>query len=149
MLKKIGRLFTIKTRFEAWLVIYAIALGAVERGQHYLGAYPGLGGWLLAIACTGVVFVAGGKLHCDIGFGEVVQLPDAETEERWRLTTPQWPVMHAVLRGVSRDQMMARHKSNHIQVAYAPDAAKAKKAMYAKAAAMRELGLKVHFCGVK
>ena len=62
MLKKIGRLFTIKTRFEAWLVIYAIALGAVERGQHYLQTYPGFGGWLLAIACTGVVFVAGGKL---------------------------------------------------------------------------------------
>jgi hypothetical protein len=61
-LKKIGRLFTIKTRFEAWLVIYAIALGAVERGRHYLETYPGLGGWLLAIACTGVVFVAGAKL---------------------------------------------------------------------------------------
>jgi hypothetical protein len=62
MLNKIGRLFTIKTRFEAWLVIYAIALGAVERGEHYLVAYPGWGGWLLALACTGVVFVAGGKL---------------------------------------------------------------------------------------
>jgi hypothetical protein len=62
MLKKIGRLFTIKTRFEAWLVIYAIALGAVERGRHYLEIYPGFGGWLLAAACTGVVFVAGGKL---------------------------------------------------------------------------------------
>ena len=62
MLKKIGRLFTIKTRFEAWLVIYAIALGAVERGRHYLEIYPGFGGWLLAVACTGVVFVAGGKL---------------------------------------------------------------------------------------
>ena len=62
MLRKIGRLFTIKTRFEAWLVIYAIALGAVERGRHYLDAYPGFGGWLLALACTGVVFVAGGKL---------------------------------------------------------------------------------------
>ena len=62
MLKKIGRLFQIKTRFEAWLVIYAIALGAVERGQHYLAAYPGPGGWLLAVACTGVVFIAGGKL---------------------------------------------------------------------------------------
>ena len=62
MLSKIGRLFTIKTRLEAWLVIYAIALGAVERGRHYLDAYPGWGGWLLALACTGVVFVAGGKL---------------------------------------------------------------------------------------
>lgn len=62
MLRKVGRLFTIKTRFEAWLVIYAIALGAVERGRHYLETYPGYGGWLLAIACTGVVFIAGSKL---------------------------------------------------------------------------------------
>jgi hypothetical protein len=62
MLQKIGRLFTIKTRTEAWLVIYAIALGAVERGRHYLEIYPGTGGWLLAAACTGVVFIAGAKL---------------------------------------------------------------------------------------
>jgi hypothetical protein len=62
MLKKIGRLFQIKTRTEAWLVIYAIALGAVERGRLYLDTYPGWGGWLLAVACTGVVFIAGGKL---------------------------------------------------------------------------------------
>lgn len=62
MLQKIGRLFTIKTRTEAWLVIYAIALGAVERGRHYLETYPGTGGWLLAAACTGVVFIAGAKL---------------------------------------------------------------------------------------
>lgn len=62
MLKKIGRLFQIKTRLEAWLVIYAIALGAVERGRHYLDVYPGAGGWLLASACTGVVFIAGAKL---------------------------------------------------------------------------------------
>ncbi len=62
MLRKVGRLFTIKTRFEAWLVTYAIALGAVERGRHYLETYPGFGGWLLACACTGVVFLAGAKL---------------------------------------------------------------------------------------
>src|SRR5690242_7136927 len=62
MLKKLGRLFTIKTRWEAWLVIYAIALGAVDRGRLYLETYPGFGGWLLAVACTGVVFIAGGKL---------------------------------------------------------------------------------------
>ena len=62
MLRKIGRLFTIKTRLEAWLVIYVIALGAVERGQHYMVQYPGFGGWLLAAACTGVVFIAGAKL---------------------------------------------------------------------------------------
>src|SRR5438105_15872471 len=62
MLRKLGRLFVIKTRFEAWLVTYAIALGAVERGRHYLETYPGFGGWLLAVACTGVVFLAGAKL---------------------------------------------------------------------------------------
>lgn len=62
MLRKLGRLFVIKTRFEAWLVTYAIALGAVERGRHYLEIYPGFGGWLLAVACTGVVFLAGAKL---------------------------------------------------------------------------------------
>jgi hypothetical protein len=61
-LRKIGRLFTIRTRLEAWLVIYAIALGAVERGRLYLETYPGWGGWLLAAACTGVVFIAGAKL---------------------------------------------------------------------------------------
>jgi hypothetical protein len=62
MLRKLGRLFVIKTRFEAWLVTYAIAVGAVERGRHYLEIYPGWGGWMLALACTGVVFLAGAKL---------------------------------------------------------------------------------------
>ena len=62
MLKRIGRLFVIKTRLEAWLVTYAIAVGAVERGRHYLQMYPGWSGWMLAAACTGVVFIAGAKL---------------------------------------------------------------------------------------
>ena len=62
MLRKIGRLFVIKTRTEAWLVTYAIAVGAVERGHHYLQMLPGWPGWLLAVACTGVVFLAGAKL---------------------------------------------------------------------------------------
>lgn len=62
MRARIARLFTIKTRTEVWLVIYAIALGAIERGNHYLQTYPGVGGWLLAAACTGVVFLAGAKL---------------------------------------------------------------------------------------
>ena len=62
MLQRIGRLFIIKTRFEAFLIIYAIALGAVERGERYIATYPGFGGKLLFLACTGVVFVAGAKL---------------------------------------------------------------------------------------
>ena len=62
MLKRLARLFTIKTRFEAFLVTYAIAVGAVERGRHYLDLYPGAIGWTFALLCTGVVFLAGGKL---------------------------------------------------------------------------------------
>ncbi|MDQ4088098.1 MAG: hypothetical protein M3177_08860 [Pseudomonadota bacterium] len=62
MLRKLGRLFTIKTRLEAWAVIYAIALGAVSRGFVYLETYPGLGGWLLFAACTAVVFMVAPKL---------------------------------------------------------------------------------------
>ena len=59
---RLARLFTIKTRTEVWLVIYALSLGAVERGRHYLDVYPGYAGILLALACTGVVFLAGAKL---------------------------------------------------------------------------------------
>ena len=62
-------------------------------------------------------------------------------------TTPQWPVMHAVTYGVTRDQMMARHKANHIQVVYAPDAASADRGLAAKAAAFAELGIEVAICG--
>lgn len=62
MLAKVKRLFTIKTRFEAFLVIYALALGGCERGIHYLGQYPGFGGKLLFLACTGSVFMAGGMI---------------------------------------------------------------------------------------
>ncbi len=94
------------------------------------------------------VFVEDNALHCDLGLGEAVALPEEETQDRWKQTTAQWPIMHAVLLGVTRDQMMARHRSNHIQVVYAPDAAGARRAMFAKAAAMRALGIKVYFCGV-
>jgi hypothetical protein len=62
MFGKIGRLFVIKTRIEAFLIIYALALGAVERGSAYLVQYPGWGGKLLFLACTGAVFMAGAKI---------------------------------------------------------------------------------------
>ncbi len=62
MLSKIKSLFTITTRFEAFLVIYALAVGACERGIHYLGEYPGFFGTLLFLVCTGSVFIAGGMI---------------------------------------------------------------------------------------
>ena len=62
MFRKIGRLFVIKTRIEAFLIIYALALGATARGVNYLHQYPGWGGWLLFFACTGAVFMAGAKI---------------------------------------------------------------------------------------
>lgn len=62
MFRKFGRLFVIKTRVEAYLIIFALALGACERGSAYLTQYPGWGGQLLFLACTGAVFLAGGKI---------------------------------------------------------------------------------------
>lgn len=62
MLKKALRLFVIKNRFEAWAVIYAVALGAMTRGTQYLSLYPGAGGWILFAACSGAVFMAGAKI---------------------------------------------------------------------------------------
>ena len=62
MRTRLARLFTIKTRTEVWLVIYALALGAIERGRYYLEVYPGNMGVVLALLCTGVVFLAGAKL---------------------------------------------------------------------------------------
>ena len=89
------------------------------------------------------------KLCMDIGRAEVVTLPEEETRRRLESTTKQWPIMHAVTYGISRDQMMARHKANHIQVAYAKDAAGADKAALTKAAVARALGIEVNFCGTR
>ena len=93
------------------------------------------------------VYVAPDGLYADIGRGSVVDLPAEETQRRWDATTPAWPIMSAVLHGVSRDQFMAKHKANHIQVVYAPTAADADKALAAKAAMFNELGVKVNICG--
>lgn len=93
------------------------------------------------------VFIMDGVLHVDLGRGHVVELPAEETQRRLDATDPQWPIMHAVLDGVSRDQLMARHKANHAQVAYAPDADGADRALLAKAALFNELGVIVHLCG--
>ena len=93
------------------------------------------------------VFIMDGALHVDLGRGTVVELPEEETQRRLHATTRQWPIMHAVLHGVNRNQLMARHKANHVNVVYAPDAATADRALVAKAAMFDELGLQVHLCG--
>jgi hypothetical protein len=112
------------------------------------------GGTLRGIARPGEivwsrVFVERGKLKMDLGRAKAISLPRAETERRWKETTVQWPIMHAVTYGVSRDQMMARHKANHIQVVYANSAREADLALYTKAALAAELGLEVSLCGTK
>jgi len=91
----------------------------------------------------------GGKLCMDLGRAEVIELPEEETQRRWDETTPQWPIMHAVTYGTSRDQMMARHKANHIQCVYADSAKEADDALYAKAAMAEAMGLEVAICGTR
>lgn len=145
--------------------VWVFLISGAAPPAHFIGGYKGTrserqpamyfrlgGGSVKGVSKPGHivwsrVFVMDGKLHCDLGVAKVVKLPEAETERRWRETTPQWPIMHAVLDGISRDQMMARHKSNHIQVVYAPNAKEANRALRIKAAAMAELGLEVHLCG--
>ncbi len=145
--------------------VWVLLISGAAPPAHFIGGWKGTsserqpamyfrlgGGTLKGISKPGWVvwsrvFVMGGKLHADLGVAEVVELPAKETERRWRETTPQWPIMHAVMQGISRDQMMARHKSNHIQVVYAPNARQAHRACRIKAAALAELGLEVHLCG--
>jgi len=62
MYKKIGRLFVIKTKWEAYLIIFALANGAMMRGRNYLLEYPGVGGWLLFAATSGAVFLGGAAI---------------------------------------------------------------------------------------
>jgi hypothetical protein len=95
------------------------------------------------------VFIEDGRLKMDLGRAAVVELPREETERRWQATTSQWPIMHAVTYGVSRDQMMARHKANHVQVVYATDAESADRTLLAKAAMAAALGLEVSLCGTR
>jgi hypothetical protein len=145
--------------------VWVFLISGAVPPAHFAGGYKGAsserqppmyfrlgGGTIKGISKPGHivwsrVFVMNGQLHCDLGVAEVVALPPKETERRWRETTPQWPIMHAVLKGISRDQMMARHKSNHIQVVYAPNARQAHRTCRIKAAMLAELGLQVHFCG--
>lgn len=147
--------------------VWVFLISGAAPPQHFIGGYAGAvserqppmyfrlgGGTLKGISKPGEIvwsriFVDAGVLRADLGRAKVVELPREETERRWQITTPQWPIMHAVLYGVTRDQMMARHKANHIQVAYAPDAAAANRALAVKAAMLREMGVDVSICGTR
>jgi hypothetical protein len=150
---------------DEWVWVFLIS-GAAPPAHHidgYAGTdslrqpamyFPRGGGTVRGIARPGEIvwsriFVERGRLNMDIGRAKVVTLSSAATEARWQATTPQWPIMHAVTYGVTRDQMMARHKANHIQVAYARSAQEADLAAYTKAALAAELGIEVSFCGTK
>ena len=145
--------------------VWVFEISGAAPPQHFVDGYRGTvserqppmyfrlgGGTVKGISKPGEivwsrVFVDNGSLKADLGRGGVVDLPRHETERRWQMTTPQWPIMSAVTYGVSQNQLMARHKANHIQVAYAPDAAGANQALFAKAAMFERLGLEVSICG--
>ncbi|MBI4582250.1 MAG: fucose isomerase [Planctomycetes bacterium] len=134
---------------------------------HFIGGWSGAsserqpamyfrlgGGTLKGISRPGEIvwsriYVQGAGLKMDIGRAGVVGLPLEETQRRWRATTPQWPIMHAVTYGVSRDEFMAKHKANHIQVAYADSSALADKALLVKATMAAALGIEVNLCGTR
>ncbi|MEL6125545.1 MAG: fucose isomerase [Pseudomonadota bacterium] len=110
------------------------------------------GGTVAGVARPGAivwsrVYVEDGVLCMDIGTGDAVALPDEETRRRRDATTPEWPIMHAVLHGVGRDQLMARHKANHVQVAYGSDTEGARNAALCKARLAAKLGMRVSWCG--
>lgn len=145
--------------------VWVFLISGAAPASHFIDGYAGAssqrqppmyfrlgGGTLTGISKPGEivwsrVFVMDGALHVDLGRATVVHLPSEETERRWQATTPQWPIMHAVTHGVSRDQMMARHQANHLNVVYAPSAQVADQALAAKAAMFDALGVQVHLCG--
>jgi len=146
--------------------VWVFLISGAAPASHFIDGYAGAvserqppmyfahgGGSLKGISKPGEIvwsriYTASGEICADLGRATVVELPNEETERRWQMTTPAWPIMHAVLHGVSRDQMMARHKANHLNVVYATDSETADKAFAAKASMLRELGIRVFACGV-
>lgn len=61
-MKKLARLFQIKTKLEVFLITYALGMGAAMRGQEYLAQYPGAIGKIFFLLCTFAVFLASSKM---------------------------------------------------------------------------------------
>jgi hypothetical protein len=147
--------------------VWLLQISGAAPASHFVGGYAGArserqppmyfprgGGSLKGVGKAGEivwsrVFVEAGKLHVDMGLGAVVELPNEETERRWQQTTYQWPIVSATLEGVTRDALMARHRANHVNIAYAPGRREAMRALAAKAAMFDALGIQVNLCGVQ
>jgi L-fucose isomerase-like protein len=145
--------------------VWVLQISGAAPANHFVGGYAGAsserqppmyfplgGGSLKGVGRAGRivwsrVFVEKGALHVDLGLGSVVELPEEETERRWQSTTSQWPIVNTVFDGISRDSFMARHRANHINIAYAPTEEEAKRALAVKAAMFHELGIHVYLCG--
>lgn len=145
--------------------VWVLQISGAAPASHFIDGYRGAsserqppmyfplgGGTLKGIGRPGKivwsrVFVEGNRLQVDMGLGSVVKLPDAETKRRWSQTTPQWPMVSATFDGISRDSFMARHRANHVNIAYAPDAKEAARALAVKAAMFHALGVQVNLCG--
>jgi L-fucose isomerase-like protein len=145
--------------------VWVLQISGAAPASHFTNGYRGAsserqppmyfplgGGTLKGIGRQGKivwsrVFVEGNSLHVDMGLGSVTELPAEETERRWKQTTIQWPMVNAVFDGISRDSFMARHRANHVNIAYALDSRTAANALAAKAAMFSALGVKVHLCG--
>lgn len=158
-----GETFNIDGKEE---FVWVFLISGAAPASHFKGGYAGAdslrqppmffrkgGGTLRGVSRPGKivwsrVYIENNELWCDLGTGKCVELPDAEVDRLWKLTDPQWPVMHGVLDGVSRDQMMAKHKANHIQVVYVDGDYDVRKAAEIKAATLESLGIKVNFCGI-
>ena len=147
--------------------VWVFLISGAAPPAHHIGGWKGSDSWrqppmyfrlgggtLRGVAKPGEIvwsriFVDRGRLRMDLGRGRVVELPPEETQRRWKETSEQWPIMHGVTYGVTRDQMMARHMANHIQVVYANSAREADLALYTKAALAAELGIEVSLCGTR
>lgn len=94
------------------------------RGYRQPEMYFPKGGATIAGQCKAGNFIwsrahyQNGDIYLHVGTGHAVELPEAEFQRRLQATTPQWPLMNCVLDGVSRNDLMAGHQSNHITVAY-------------------------------
>jgi len=105
--------------------VWVLQISGAAPASHFVGGYAGAssdrqppmyfplgGGTLKGVGKPGEivwsrVFQEAGKLHVDIGRASVVELPEAETARRWKETTSQWPIVHTVFHGISRDAFMA------------------------------------------